>query len=207
MFDMKTNQKAVDEAVMECFEYGRHTGKEKGILLDAQGRRVHEVFGDENHIEWKGEDLLKHPGGLIVHDHPSGNSLSIEDLICAGHFGLDILAVGVIDGSTYWTNFDDSQNVLKANMPAVEELHFMAQTQIYPLSSNRASSVFNEGHGLMRRWVTEIAAGHEMMWEIGRRIMPWMGYSFRLQPSSVKAVEEWNRIQHAKVPTQMEVSK
>lgn len=194
MFDFDKYQTQVDDAIKTCIAHQDATGFEMGILLDCNGQPMFRTNGNENHIHWKESQLSIMSGGLIVHNHPSGASLSAEDCICAGAWGLSILAC-TKDGSRYiatpegmrGTSFherlSDAGNLFYriAKGPAEEIAHSRARLAFFV-------------HGMPESAV-DIATGHEWMLELNAQIQDAkLNYHFKLSDTAIAAVAQWNQV-------------
>lgn len=88
IFAFDLYQDEVAAAIAECIAHQDATGNEMDVLLDCSGNVHGKIIGDASHIKLEQEQLSARPGGLIIHNHPSGASLSAEDCMCAGAFDL-----------------------------------------------------------------------------------------------------------------------
>lgn len=85
---------AVQYAAQQCREYTKQYGVEYGIAL-RDGAEVFKVAGHSTGISCNHhqEMLLMHDCDTFVHSHPVESCLSIEDILSADHFKLNIFAV------------------------------------------------------------------------------------------------------------------
>jgi hypothetical protein len=91
---------AVREAAAYVLAREAVDGNEHGVLLDADGKCIFTVDGDENHIEVIMTPDLQKRAKIMVHNHPGNSSLSLEDIMNATMTGIEVYAVGM-DGSFY----------------------------------------------------------------------------------------------------------
>jgi len=208
MFDMRKHQGVVDLAVRECWEFSRRTGREFGVLIGPEGGVVARAEGDRMSVNFDARDLLWNEGGVVVHSHPSGNSLSPQDLVMAAVNGVDIVAVGALDGSTYWTDIDVGSNLIYHNMEVAEKFHYFAEERLMPIAGDRARRVFGRLGG-RHKSVVEIGSMHEAIWEL-TRVIKKVGvcdfrYQWKLAAQSVGAVCQWNELAGTDVPLSVRV--
>lgn len=204
MFNFSAHEDKIQSAIDRLMEHQRMTGNEGGILFDADGNEVGNVIGDDHHIEWRPEQLEAAKGGLIVHNHPNDTSLSDQDLITAGSFGLSIMAV-TQDGSRFWATPEGFE------LEHLEEVPFLGALVLYPESTVSFRRVAEEaakpiayqratyavGQGMTRE-DAEIAVSHEFIWQLGKsmeKMTPWkLNYGWKLGHHAQASILGWNRV-------------
>lgn len=74
---------------------------EKGVFLDVNGKEILSKTGTTNSISFTAEEskLIKNRNLFFIHNHPSGSSFSVDDLLCAG--GHNFKELNVV-GSKYY---------------------------------------------------------------------------------------------------------
>ena len=100
--DFKT---AAQAASQELIEKGRLSGREGAIVLDDAGGTILKKGGNENSVLFtkaEMQDIAKN-GAQLIHNHPGGSPLSIEDIIMAARGDFGITAVSSADFASSFT--------------------------------------------------------------------------------------------------------
>ena len=75
-------EEAIASARAEVLSY--QDGKEHGVVVGPDGRPFFAKDGEASSIEFTKDEMAMFPRCVMVHNHPSGGSLSIQDILFAG---------------------------------------------------------------------------------------------------------------------------
>lgn len=95
----KTTRRNVRISVAQCQRYGLQTGNEICNLLDRDGTIFSVIGGNHNSVILDKNDMGK--ASILVHNHPSSSSLSVDDVGIMSEHKLDHMIVIGHDGTLY----------------------------------------------------------------------------------------------------------
>jgi hypothetical protein len=75
-------EEAILSARAEVLSY--QDGKEHGVVIGPDGAPIFAKDGDASSITFTDDEMAQFPGCVMVHNHPSGGSFSIQDILFAG---------------------------------------------------------------------------------------------------------------------------
>jgi len=84
----KTNEYKFYEPYKSKILKDTNNYKEKAIIVDNNGTIIFEKTGTQKAIEFNESELKKMKGYRLIHNHPSGSTLSFQDVMLACEHGL-----------------------------------------------------------------------------------------------------------------------
>jgi hypothetical protein len=90
-----------EDGLNRIMEADRERGIEHAILYDKDGNLLFEKDGESTMVEFTDAEAAMMAGGVLVHNHPNGSSLSAQDLVMQNRSGLSEIVAVTSDGGIY----------------------------------------------------------------------------------------------------------
>jgi hypothetical protein len=90
-----------EDGLNRIMEADRERGVEHAILYDKDGNVLLEKDGEATMVEFTDTEAAMMSGGVLVHNHHNGSSLSAQDLVMQNRSGLSEITAVTSDGGIY----------------------------------------------------------------------------------------------------------